>query len=172
MKKIAYLVAVMSLFGCAQTTSDYYYASLEDVSGVEITSVGKVRLEKLKGNSEIPTSYALRRENYSLQFFVGDESYYPHFKISIESVSGEILSLKPRRNKNTVSEDGIICASYYLDSRDSSNIDFGWSSDCLPDNIPKYISFDVVDSGGRLVAQEDLPFKIKKDGKYTLLDAI
>ena len=172
MKKIIYLVAVMSLFGCAQTTSDYYYASLEGISDVEITSVGKVSLENLKGNSEIPTSYALKREGYNLRFLIGDKSYFSHFKIIVESPSGTRLSLKPRRNKEVVSAEGTICASYYPDAQNPSKLDFGWSSGCLSDYIPKLISFDIVDTNGGLVAQEDLPFKLKRDGSYTLLDAI
>lgn len=172
MKKIICLASVMSLFGCAQTTSDYYYASLEGISDIEITSVGKVRLENLKGNTEIPTSYSLKREGYNLRFFIGDNSYYPHFKIVVESSSSASLSLNPRRNKETVSKEGVICASYYTDNQNPSKLDFGWSSGCLEDDIPNLISFDVIDANGGVVAKENLPFKLKKDGKYTLLDAI
>ncbi|MEX1221468.1 MAG: hypothetical protein WEA82_05090 [Idiomarina sp.] len=162
----------MSLIGCVKTTSDYYYASLEGVSGAEVHSRGKVQLENLEGNSEIPTSYVLNRERYILRFLIGDASYYPHFKISVKGRDGNTFYLKPRRDMKVVSDEGVICASYYPDSRDPSVLHFGWSSGCLSEEIPKQISFDVIDEKGKIIAEEDLPFVLKKDGKYTLLDAI
>ena len=98
MKTVLILGMVMSLFGCAKTTSDYYYASLENVDGVKVVSKRKLQLDKLTKNSEIPTEYLIRREGYSLKFLIGDKSYFPHFKISVEGSGNANFTLKPRRN--------------------------------------------------------------------------
>lgn len=162
----------MSLSGCAQTTSDYYYASLQDIDGVKVLSKRKLRLDKLTNNSEIPTDYALHREGYLLKFSIGDKSYSPHFMISVEGAGSASLTLKPRRNFDIVSEEGIICASYYLYGSNGANMGFGWSTGCLSEDIKKEISFDVADSSGAIIASEDIPFRLVNDGRYTLLDSI
>ena len=51
-------------------------------------------------------------------------------------------------------------------------MDFGWSSSCLSNDIKKEISFEILDFQGNVIASEDIPFALIKDGKYTLLDAI
>ena len=172
MKRILILGVVMSLFGCAQTTSDYYYVSLEKVAGAEVVNKRKLELKNLKNNSEIPVEYSILRGKYSLHFLIEDKSYYPHFKITVKSSDGSKLSIKPRRDISVLSGDGTICSSYYLDNQSPSTVDFGWSSSCLSDDIKKEISFDVVDASGSVIASEDIPFSLVNDGKYTLLDAI
>jgi hypothetical protein len=172
MKTILILGMIMSLFGCAITTSDYYYASLENVDGVKVVSKRKLQLDKLTKNSKIPTEYLIRREEYLLKFLIGDKSYSPHFKVSVKGSGNAKFTLKPRRDIKTVSEEGIICSSYYLDKNNRSKMGFGWSTGCLSDDIKKEISFDVVDSSENIIASEDIPFVLVRDGKYTSLDAI
>lgn len=161
----------MSLIGCAQTTSNYYYVSLERVTGIQVVKQAKLKLENLEKNSEIPTEYNLFRDRYTLSFLIGDKSYYPHLKIAVNGVDSDLF-LKPRRDMKVVSNEGNVCASYYLNNDDRSMMDFGWAVNCIAADIKKIISFDIVDSSGAVVAEEDIPFTVERDGEYTLLDAI
>lgn len=161
----------MSIFGCAQTTSNYYYVSLERVADIKVVNRAKVKLDNLEKNSDIPTEYILPRDRYSLSFFIGDKSYYPHVKIVVNGVD-RVFFINPRRDVDVVSSEGGICASYYLDSNDRSLLEFSWSVNCIKENIKKVISFDLVDSSGEVFAEESIPFMIEHDGEYTNLDAI
>jgi hypothetical protein len=172
MKNFFFLVSILNLSGCAQVVSDYYYASLEAIPDIKIVSVGKVHLKNLEGNSEIPTGYELERAGYKLRFLVKSTSYYPHFQISVEGSNAADLVLRPNNDYRVTSSTGIACASYYFNGNSPSTLDFGWSSDCISDDIDRYISFDVVGISGELVAKESLPFQLKRDGKYRILDAI
>jgi len=172
MKMIIYLVVVMSLIGCIPSTRDYYYASLESIFGIEVLVRGKVPLRDLSGNSEIQISYILTRDMYNLYFQVGDTSHFPHFTISVKNSGGDNFHLKPCRNLQTRSKTGAICASYYSDTEHLSKLFFSWSIGCLSENIAKYISFDVIDENGTLIAQEELPFILIQDGRYTLIDGL
>lgn len=162
---------IMAFIGCSQTSFNYYYVSLERAVGIEVVNCAKIELRNLEKNSEIPTEYALSRESYSLNFLIGNKSYYPHFKIAVSGVDDNLF-LKPRRDIDIVSDEGNICASYYLNNNDRSMMDFGWAVNCIAEDIKKTISFDVVDSSGAVIGKEDIPFTIECDGKYTLLDAI
>lgn len=172
MNRMLFLGIVMSLVGCAQTTSKYYYVSLESVEDVEILARAKLKLENLEKNSKIPTEYRFSRNKYSLTFLIGDKSYFPHLKIFVSGANGNSLALKPKRDVGIVSDDGNICASYYLNRETPSVMDFGWSISCVSENIRKEISFDIVDSSGQLVAHENIPFVVISEGEYTLLDTI
>lgn len=162
----------MSLLSCVQTTSNYYYISLGDASDVKVTSMGRVNLKNLKYNSEIPVSYTLERESYRLHFLISDNSYFPHLKIVAESLADTDIYLRPSRDLSIISEKGVVCASYYSDVQDLPTLYFGWSSDCIYEDVSKFVSFDIFDFKNTILAKENIPFELKKNGKYTLLDAI
>ena len=162
---------ILSLLGCAQNTSKYYYVSLEGVDGIEVLKKSKVELKKLDKNSEIATEYLLSRDGYKLKFLIGNQSYYPHLNISVSDLNSS-LSLKARRDYNVVSKKGGICASYYFNVERPLAMDFGWSVDCIAEDIEKVISFDVIDEFGSVIKSENVRFDINSDGEYTLVDAL
>lgn len=171
MKKIFFMGIVMGLLGCVQTTSNYYYVSLERVADIEVVKHAKLRLKNLEKNTEIPTEHVLIREGYSLRFLIDDKSYSPHLKITAIGVDDNLF-LNPKRDINVVSNEGNICASYYLNNDVPSMMDFAWAVNCIEENIDKILSFDMVDSFGAVIGKENIPFTVEHDGEYTLLDAI
>lgn len=172
MNRIILIFMLMNPLSCAQITSDFYYVSLENYSDAQIGSRAKIQLKNLIKNSEIPKQYTLHREAYVLDLSIGDNSYRPHLKITVNGLRGQDLRLVPRRNINIVSSKGRICASYYLNAENPSVLDFSWSSNCLDSQIKKEISFNVIDQSDEIIGKEDIPFVLKKDGQYTLMDAL
>ena len=172
MYRIILLGVIILLSGCAYTTSNYYYVSLERADGISVAARAKLQLKNLENNTEIPVKYVAIRNGYELTFLIGDKSYYPHMHISVSAVEGGDLMFKPRRDTRVVSEEGNICASYHLQGDASSEMDFGWAVNCLSDGIKKQISFDIVSSSGKYLSSEDIQFEIKSNGKYTFLDAL
>jgi len=49
---------------------------------------------------------------------------------------------------------------------------FEWNENCVDENIRKAMLFDVIDISGNVVAREDIPFVLVKDGQFGQIDAI
>ena len=171
MKKYLIFLAMINLVGCI-VIRDYYYISLEDIPGIELVSNGIVQLKNLTGNSEIPTGYTLNRSSYILNLSIGDISPNPHLNVSIESKNGETLSFNPKIDYSLASRTGMLCTSYSRDEDFESRFIFAWAPGCVSDDYDKVITFDVIDSEGKIIYQENIPFKLIKDGKYFLWDTL
>ncbi|MBC6906075.1 hypothetical protein DWB84_11455 [Saccharophagus sp. K07] len=161
-KKLFPLLATMGFVGCVATSTNYYYLSLEKTPGAQVVAVSKLNLEKLYGNSKMPTVYQINRADYELKIQVGD-GYQPSLQVSVKTNG---LFLKPNRDLKVKSESGVICSSYELDKENPIRMTFDWSAECRSDDIPKHISFYVVNRKGEIIAQEKIPFLVKRNGRY------
>jgi len=148
---------------------NYYYISLEKVDGVRLLESRKINLKNLKKNNAIPAKYVVERDSYQLLIEITDYSYSPHVRITLV---GNEYTLTPKRNLNVVSDNGVICSSYYPDSVNKSILSYSWSVDCLSNNLEKLITFTVENELGVVVSKESFPFEVKQDGEYQLMDAL
>lgn len=149
---------------------DYYFISLENLNEAEILKIETIDLEGLKVISPIPVEYEIKRNTYSLILTITEKSYFPNFDINV--VGEGKCKLVHRRDPEITGKMGEICASFEQDPRNPSNLFFSWSSTCRFDSIDKVISFDVFDENGNFLGSEDIPFILKKGGKYQLIDAL
>jgi hypothetical protein len=167
--KAFFLLFLVGLQGCTNMRFDYYFISFEKIEGAEILERKLIGLPNLKNNSAIPVRYLITRDNYDLFIEITDKSYSPHAKVSVKDGKYFVV---PKRDTSAVSDTGKICSSYYLDAKDKSTLSFGWSIECLSDEVEKAIIFDVVDASGALVSSERMRFQIKQNGEYILRDAL
>lgn len=163
---------IISVSGCSYKSYDYYFISLNMIDGMEIIERRKIQLEHLKNNTIIPTRYFLSKDNYALDFYIGNDSYLPHLLIRLESSIYEDLTLEPVRDINILSPNGNICASFYPSEKEPKKIEFGWSSDCIIEGILKEISVKIISESAGVIGHQVIPFTLKKNGHYVLLDAI
>lgn len=171
-KYLLIYILLISASGCSYKTYDYYYISLGTIDDIKITERRKIQLENLKNNTIIPTRYSLSRDNYVLDFYIDNNSYSPHFLITLENSKYGDVTIKPVRDINISSSNGNVCASFYTNEKEPQNIGFGWSSGCVAEDIIKEISFKLISNSAGEIGHEVIPFTLKKDGEYVLLDAI
>ena len=158
--------------GCFYQTYDYYYISLKDSDNIKLVSKQKLKTRDLHSNSEIPVEYLANREQYSLRFKIGETSYSPHLSIGIERSEGIELTLHPRQDTGIKGKNGVVCQQFNPDKNNTDRIDFFWSRSCIDGNQVKSIPFDVIDRDNNVIAHEDIPFTLIKDGKVTVLDGL
>ena len=156
--------------GCIMRSYNYYYISLENLEEANILKIKTVDLEGLEASSPIPVEYEIKRNTYSLFLTIIEKSYFPNFDIDI--VGEGKLKLVHRRDPEITGKMGEICASFEQDPKNPSNLFFSWSATCRDDSIDNVITFDVFDENGRFLGSEDIPFILKKGGKYQLIDAL
>lgn len=171
MIKILLFLSFISMIACSHSSYIYYYIELPMIEGMKVSKVSTIKLKELRQNKAIPTEYKLDRTDYTIFFTIGDTSYFPHLNIKVVSKDTyEALKLKPVREP-LVAKDGNQCASYYIDKDNYSKFDFGWSTNCLSSKVSKIITFEVIGPAGK-VANETIPFDVKSNGKYSVLDAL
>ena len=149
---------------------DYYYISLENLEEANILKQKTIDLEGLEMISPIPVEYEIERNTYTLILTIIEKSYFPNFEINV--VGKGKCKLVHRRDPNITGKMGEICASFEQDPRNPSILIFAWSPTCRFDSIDNVIPFDVFDENGLLLGSEDIPFILKKGGKYRVLDAL
>lgn len=171
MKRVLVLVFIMSLLGCFYRTYDYYYASLENLDDARVITRKKLSVKDLTGNSIIPIEYTMDRQEYSLNFLIGDKIRRAHFKISVHGSGDTELGMKPKIDMTLSSKNGISCARYYLDDNNPTTMQFEWDSNCFDKDIRKAMLFDIVDVSGNVIASEHIPFVLVRDGKFRQIDA-
>lgn len=170
-KKLFLITIIFPLIGgCVPRSYNYYYISLENLDEANVLKIETVDLEGLKASSPIPVEYEIKRKNYSLMLTVIERSYYPNFDINV--VGEGRLKLIHRRDPKIFGKMCEICASFEQDPKNPSNLFFAWSSNCREDSIDKVISFDVFGENGHLIGSEDIPFILKNNGKYRLIDSL
>ena len=156
--------------GCIKRPYTYYYISLENLDEANILKIKAIDLEGLNGGSPIPVKYEIKRNKYSLTLTIIEKSYYPNFDINV--IGEGKLKLIHRRDPEKIGQMGEICASFEVDPQNPSNLFFAWSRGCRGESIDNIISFDVLDENDILLGREDIPFILKKNGRYWLIDAL
>jgi len=165
------LILLTVLASCARYF-EYHYISLEEITGIEITEIGKSSYPDLRGDKPFPKEYLLNRDGYSIKFRILETASSPHFQISAQGSTTKELGLEPQERIQAISTQNINCANSYTDETDNSSYFFRWDNACIFERIPKYISFDVIGNNGIAIAKEDLQFKIKKNGWFLVLDGL
>ena len=169
--KLVLAIIIFPLIGgCIKRPYSYYYISLENLDEANILKIKTIDLEGLKGSSPIPVEYEIKRNNYSLTLTIIEKSYFPNFDINV--IGEGKLKLIHRWDPEITGQMGEICASFEVDSQNPSNLIFSWSTGCRGDLIDKIISFDVFDENDILLGREDIPFILKRNGRYWLIDAL
>jgi len=176
------LVLCVLVVGCAPASSRYYYLNLVDTPDARTLEYGKPQIENLLGSSTIPLAYQIDRNGYSLKFEVAKDSPLPVMLVSVRDKSND-LSLRPRQEIVSRSPKGWRCSNFYPLSNDrvygnwsdddwKGGLRFYWLETCNTEHTPMYISFDVLDEQGKVLSNEDIPFKLKSNGRYFYIDAI
>ena len=163
---------VLTLTACAPHVSTYRYISLEDIPGIRVEAMGEAELENLYFHSEMPVRYSLERKSYYISFHVNKESYFPSLTIVVSSADdGGPLKLEHQRYRKAKVSQSSCGPSFYRNADQLSRLGFGWS-ECDELKQQQIISFDVLSADGEIIGQEDIPFELKSNGFYYVVDAI
>jgi hypothetical protein len=157
---------------CTEVTEKYRYISLEQVAGIHVDRMAKLELDGLHGNAAIPVEYSLARERYMLHFSISGKSYHPAIRVAASATrdaGAAALSLHAQRDMHVRAPNGTPCASVYPAG---DTFDFGWSSDCSDEKLPKAIEFDVLDEAGVAIGRESILFTLGESGAYSAIDSI
>ena len=175
MRKIlssAPLLVVLGLCstGCVPYVSTYEYIDLQDAPGFELGGFSVPDLDGLQSATKMPSLYRADRGRYRLECRVSPTSYLPAMLIRVFSEDSE-LAIEQKRQRKAMAR-GRPCGSFYAvdDRRDLTK--FAWVSCNSADPREAFISFDVVDTDGEVVGQEDIPFVLRSNGFYVLPDAL
>jgi hypothetical protein len=161
---VAFLV--MSTGGCAPYIHVYRYPSFQAIENVAVTkwtddAPGTVVLSK-----EIPVAYALDRQQYTILISLAKEAFAPVVYVAARGAGGEAYLLEGDSMQLVqgvsgarpwqANEMGVTNVFRFLPPR--------------PYDAP--LRFRIIDSAGQVIAEELLPFELKKAGYSLEIDAI
>lgn len=143
----------------------YRYVSLEDVPGIRVEKRGKLDFEKAQDHAEMPFEYTLDRERYRLSFsrvFDGRSD----MEIRASGDGQDSLGLLPRSDRTQFSERP--CDRLFVRQ---GALHFSWTCE-LAYKYQWFISFDVTDSAGQVIGEENIPFTIVRNGHWWETDSL
>ncbi|MBU2628297.1 MAG: hypothetical protein KKE61_06760 [Proteobacteria bacterium] len=172
-KKNEYVLLILFLLftivGCAPSFHRYEYISLESIDNINVIKRTKIKLKDLFLNKTIPVQYSLARNLYTLNFEIPSNTYATSLIISIKSNKmGNNFSITDQDFRKNP------CASYQKNSVEAKKLEVAWV-ECRKERRkkePSIIEFKVFDKVGKLISEEVIPYKIKQNGFYYLIDGI
>lgn len=159
--------ALLVLTGCGPAFEFYHYISLEGYPDARVVeraqaTPGKHRLFV----GEIPTRYEIERESYTLIVAVHPDNPGPGLGLSIRPFPERLVraARDPAPCSSWAHEDGSEWWTYYF---------YGCHKHKPPwEGLDKHLRFQVLDQGGNVVADEDIPYTIERDGFFMYMDAV
>lgn len=168
LRRIACGVGTLLLLGgCGPAFEIYRYISLEDYPDAHIVE----RAQATPGEhrffvGEIPTRYEIEREGYTLIFVVHPNNWGPAIGLTIRPFPERRIHAErypaPCTEWTAPSESGWLGYTIYP---------LCFKGDPW-DKVDKHLRFRVLDADGNVVAEEDIPYTIKRDGFFVYMDAI
>lgn len=171
------------LSACVPQVYSYWYMSLENVSGVDILEYGTPDLGWHFFHETMPIRYRIDREKYHLLFEVDRGGHRPNLRVTAISLDGRILRLSGKGGNIL---PGCMGIAYYdivrgylsLDPPEDPlrpyKLEFNYA--CKPtgdrpgDAMRMIIR--IVSNLGDVFAEESIPFELKKNGLYMIMDAV
>ena len=139
--------------------------SFDKVAGVSVDPQAATAAE---GEATAPSSivhYTLKRDGYLIKIAVDRDNRLPRAVVRLESPLE--LRLKYRAEWSVRPGRGSPCGSYTANGSDPREFTFGWQA-CGKDvdRSELVMSFDVCTEAGKVLAEERLPFELKKTNRY------
>lgn len=179
------LILVLFLFyitACVPVSHKYYYISLEDRSNLQVLKNGKSGIDNLENHKEMPVSYELVNELYTVYFDLDTMSKRsPRVFIRAKNREGASYEIKglalsdidplkkcsvfsdPYPHDNFPVSEKVKVYDWYL-FREGCSVDKGASK--------KSLSFEVLDESDILIGTEELFFYLIENGSYMVYDSI
>ncbi|MGI9251120.1 MAG: hypothetical protein ACR2PR_07980 [Pseudohongiellaceae bacterium] len=161
--------------GCVPVPFKLFYMSFESAPDVEVLAYGKFDLYRTIGDSPMPISYKLTREEYTVLLDTHTESWYPASFLRAESSEGLELKIVPVRNPGSLGYFDTMSTKYHYAGRGMRYVCRGNES-CPYENPhnegQQFIKFTVVDSIGSILGEESIPFTLHRNGIFIENDSI
>gem|GEM_PF-2198709 len=166
--RLAYgVVALLLLTGCGPAFERYHFISLENYRDARVVE----RAQATPGEhrffvGEIPIRYEIEREGYTLIVAVHPTGWYPRLGLTIRPHPERRIwaERNPAPCTEWTTQEAsawwVYSISFRCDGRDP------WDP---PD---KHLRFKVLDADGNVVAEEDIPYTIERDGFFMYVDAL
>lgn len=157
---------------------DYKYISLTGLQNIEITRYGKSELSGLEGSIEMPLSYELIRDEYTIVFELDKQSYWPSVFVGVKSTGDFEYSVEPVEVENCGGFENF-GIEYSIENLHAKK--YVWSpafrQNCeVNDNeeypVAQIIGFKILDQNGDTIAEEMLPFSLVLNGTYVEHDSL
>ena len=161
------LGALLLLGGCGPAFNIYRYISLEDYPDARVVE----RTQPTPGEhrffvGEIPVRYEIEREGYTLTFVIHPNNWHP----------GIGLTIRPFPDRRIHAERYPAPCTEWTVQDDAGWLGYAIYPLCFEgdpwNKVEKRLRFQVVDPDGNVVAEEDIPYTIERDGFFMYMDAI
>ena len=164
------------LTGCAPAFTDYYYISLVEVEGIEVSATGVADYPASLFHDPMPIKYRLKRGLYTLEFEVDTSAFQPTVWVGGRTLEGgglRVVGVETHR-----------CEGWsHFSSRTRGKLDeFYWvptkktERPCLPvppsDTGFHAMVFSVVGPEGEVLGEERIPFEVLRNGTVVYWDAV
>jgi len=158
--------ALLLLGGCAPAFQVYHYISLEDYPDARVVE----RAQATPGEhrffvGEIPTRYEIDRQGYTLIMVVHPTNWDPGLGVTV----------RPYPERRVQAERNPDPCSQWSARKASAWWVYGFSRcDQHPpwERVDKHLRFQVLDADGNVVAEEDIPYTVERDGFFMYMDAL
>ena len=166
---LAFLPIGLLLSGCAPAFFKYRYINLEAVEGIEVLEYGQSEVKNLFFHDDMPVTYLLRRDSYSLKFDIDKSSYGAAMTATLLGEEVENPLLQPGTLDGGVATVTFDDRSYLP----GNALKFGPSSRFRYSERETYrVVFDIADDAGNRIARESIEFRLETNGVYYVIDAI
>ena len=157
--------------GCVPRPYRLRYMSFEKVDKIVVESRTRLGVENLMLGSSVPVDYVLKRERYQVRIRIDRKSYAPVAMIELQDAQNLRIAVRPEIGARP--GRGRPCASFDEFPGRPEKFMFSWVI-CGDDAGAQefIVAFDVVDGKGAVVAEERLPFELKRDGVYWATDSL
>lgn len=160
------------LFAGCEHRYRYYYMSFEDVDGIRVERRGTYRWLELEVTRNIPLEYRLVRPLYEIELRHDTRSFTPAVEVSVVGWQGTV---RPRPDLTGDPENGagVGCGRFHAPDTTSVRFEFIWEYCGARAPVRwRVLAFDLLDSGGNLVAVERLSFDLELGGVYRATDSL
>ena len=178
MRLIGLLVVSLTLLGCTPRFYDYYVIVIPLEAGAQVRDSGEANNDMVYFGDAIVTAYHLDRQAYSLLAKLDFRTSHPTVDFAAHDPAGVALEIAPLRVGP--------CGSFKtfglqpeLDSYPAVRYQWRprWNKDCAIDDRGPYppdqvVRFEVRTPGGQLLAVEEIPFELRRNGTYLEFDAL
>lgn len=168
LRRLAFIAgASVLLAGCGPAFEVYRYISLEGYPDARVVERAQAKPgEHRFFVGEIPTRYEIEREGYTLILRIPSKKWGPGLTLAV---------LPHPEHRVQAHQNPTPCVAW--NNYDNST---WWVYNIYPlcfdgdpwKKVDKHLRFEVVDPDGNVVAEEDIPYTIRRDGFFTYLDAI
>jgi len=177
------------MLGCAPIFAVYRYLSVADYPDARVIKRDRPTLwEGRWPRGKIPVTYEIKRSEYTLLLYIDPyDPLYPTTMIRFAPDETRNLGIKPDRGREApgcrhwwVGDTPLLAPVVWTRRPDTSRWAFpylpvAWvhQFDCDPPNDPETmrIRFQVVADDGTILGEESIPYRVRRSGIYTDVDA-